>query len=206
MIDLLFDGGVFNLAASAAFLAGLIAIAVEVRLAGRTRFPGLDEGLVTGVLGLGLVGTWLGLHMAVEAMRLGSAENLERFVLHVGGIVVIPMVFAAGYAAVLGAGAAIARRSETRSTRDRVRPAPAVGPVTAGAVISVLLSLCLGAGSGMVFLPALVRTGSVEQALQTTWALQSLHTGLMLGLAAVGFAALNVGMGIVGGWRGLAAD
>ncbi len=204
MLTMFADGGIFNLVAMAIFAGGLGLMAIEYKLGERTRFPGLDDGLVVGVLATGFTGTWMGLRMALHATS--QAGDKAQLLAMLGlAIALIPIIFTAVQSSILGLTSVAVQRSTSDGLRETIRPARALYGVTVGALATLVLSLGAGAGFCHVFFSELVSQGTVGAVLQTTSVQLWIDTACALGLTSMAMSAMMATMGLIGGLRALRA-
>jgi len=203
MIEMFFNGGLFTTVSLVLFGVGLGCMAMEFALSGRTRFPGLDDGLVLAVLATSFTGAWVGLRMVLRATSGAGEDTVMRLGMMGLGIAVIPLVFGAVQAVVLGGVAVAVQATIGPDLRAVVRPASTLHGVTVAALACLVLSLGAGAGFCHVFYTALPTSSSVATPLQTTHAQLWIDGASGLGLGAMALAALMITMGIAGGMRGL---
>jgi len=203
-LDLMHAGGPFMYPILFGAAAGVGVSVAQLRWRERTAFPGAAAGALALTLGAGITGTVQGLILCFEAVGHASAETKHILLAAGGSVSLITTMVAAFLAAAITPMMAYAWSKASPAARERVRPARAVGAVTAISAAAGFAALGCGAMAMVRFLEAVAHGTAMmaPDALATPW----LGAGVVAGLVCAFLGLMNLGMGTLGGLRGLVMD
>ncbi len=204
LINLFHMGGPFMWPITFGAMAGVGLACAQLRWRDRTVFPGAAAGVLALTVGAGVTGTVQGLMMCFEAVAHASVETKTTLMAGGGSVSLVTTMVGAFAAALVVPVMAFAASKATPAARSRVRPARAVGAVTALSGAAGLAALGCGATAMSLYLES-VAHGTVmlgQASVAATW----LVGGVLCGATCSLMGLMNLGMGVFGGLRGLALD
>lgn len=195
MYAFLTDGGHFALLITAVAAAAVPVAALRLALRDRTQFPGIDGGILQLILGAGLAGTAIGMVMVTGAAEAVDSTSQGDILARGTAIALLTLRYGALFAGPVVGIAAVVQLCTPEDTRRRVPAAIASAPVAIVGLTALLLST------------SAIAAGYIDVAAGAPLAVaqNSFATGAVIGTVAILAGALNVGMGVLGGLRGLRA-